>query len=135
LPLSLLSPLKSSLHRYHLLSLSRKKRGAYAFGAIVIFKMIQHAVQINKRAYICYIYIYNCDRCLRYDENDTIMMIQNAIEVAPVYPLVVEAIRSMNARRLLNMCERAKNELKDFPIAYTNFHGPSTFRITVLCLV
>jgi len=48
----------------------RETRGAYAFGAIVIFKMIRHAVQINKRAYIRYIYIYNCDRCLRYDEND-----------------------------------------------------------------
>lgn len=69
---------------------------------------------------------------LRYDEGGTIMMIQNAIEVAPVYPLIVEAIRSTNARRIINVSVNAKNELKDFPFAYTNFHGPSTFRITVL---
>jgi len=56
LPLSLLSPLKSSLHRYHLYYRYRETRGAYAFGAIVILKMIRHAGQINKHAYAIYTY-------------------------------------------------------------------------------
>jgi len=56
LTLSLLSPLKSSLHRYHLYYRYRETRGAYVFGAIVIFKMIRHADQINKLAYAIYTY-------------------------------------------------------------------------------
>lgn len=77
------------------LSLSRNTRGAYAFGAIVIFKMRRHAGQINKCAYAIYIYTYTYTiaivACTTIDdEGDTIMMIKNAIEVTPVYPLVVE---------------------------------------------
>lgn len=41
------------------------------------------------------------------------MMIQNAIEIAPVYPLIDEAIRSTNAKRVL-MCER-EERIKGLP--------------------
>lgn len=86
LPLSLLSPVEN--HRYNVITctiaIAKHEERIRVRGATVIFKMVRHAGQINKRAYI-YIHIQlRSSLALRYDEDDTIMMIQRTrFKVAP----------------------------------------------------
>lgn len=105
LPLSPLSPLQSSLHRYHLYYRYRETRGAYALQWFSKWhdtraRLTHECVYTIYNIHIT-IAIVACATIWRgwHDNDDS----ERDFEVAPVCPFVVEAIRSMNARKSIGV--------------------------------